>query len=66
MKEEALHTGKLEETNEPHAVAKLAGFKLCNSYSRQNVRDYGCVISTNYFGPSTHFHPENSNVTPPY
>ena len=64
MKEEALLTGKLEETNEPYAIAKIAGIKLCESYNRQYGRDYRCVMPTNLYGPNDNFHPENSHVIP--
>ena len=64
MKEEALVTGVLEPTNEPYAVAKIAGFKLCESYNRQYGRDYRSVMPTNLYGPNDNFHPENSHVVP--
>ena len=64
MNEEALLTGKLEETNEPYAVAKIAGIKLCESYNRQYGRDYRSVMPTNLYGPNDNFHPENSHVIP--
>lgn len=64
MKEEALLTGKLEETNEPYAIAKIAGIKLCESYNRQYGRDYRSVMPTNLYGPNDNFHPENSHVIP--
>ncbi|HBS78091.1 MAG TPA: GDP-fucose synthetase, partial [Pseudomonas sp.] len=60
MKEEALVTGVLEPTNEPYAVAKIAGIKLCESYNRQYGRDYRSVMPTNLYGPNDNFHPENS------
>lgn len=64
MKEEALLTGKLESTNEPYAIAKIAGIKLCESYHRQYDRDYRSVMPTNLYGPGDNFHPENSHVVP--
>lgn len=64
MSEEALLTGKLEETNEPYALAKIAGIKLCESYNRQYGRDYRSVMPTNLYGPNDNFHPENSHVIP--
>ena len=64
MKEEALLTGALEPTNEPYAIAKIAGIKLCESYNRQYGRDYRCVMPTNLYGPGDNFHPENSHVIP--
>ncbi|MDT8991561.1 GDP-L-fucose synthase [Curvibacter sp. APW13] len=64
MAEDALLTGKLEPTNEPYAVAKIAGIKLCESYSRQYGRDYRSVMPTNLYGPGDNYHPENSHVIP--
>lgn len=64
MAEDALLTGKLEPTNEPYAVAKIAGVKLCESYSRQYGRDYRSVMPTNLYGPGDNYHPENSHVIP--
>lgn len=64
MTEKALLTGTLEETNEPYAIAKIAGIKLCESYSRQYGRDYRSVMPTNLYGPNDNFHPENSHVIP--
>ncbi|WP_412851391.1 GDP-L-fucose synthase [Ectothiorhodospira shaposhnikovii] len=64
MREEALLTGALEPTNEPYAVAKIAGIKLCESYNRQYGRDYRSVMPTNLYGPGDNFHPENSHVIP--
>ncbi len=64
MKEESLLTGVLEATNEPYAVAKIAGIKLCESYNRQYGRDYRSVMPTNLYGPHDNFHPENSHVIP--
>jgi GDP-L-fucose synthase len=62
MREEALLTGPLEPTNEPYAVAKIAGIKMCESYNRQYGRDYRSVMPTNLYGPNDNFHPENSHV----
>ena len=68
MKEEQLLTGKLEQTNEPYAIAKIAGIKLCESYNRQYRRghniDYRCIMPTNLYGPGDNYHPENSHVIP--
>ncbi|HGN9470602.1 TPA: GDP-L-fucose synthase family protein [Providencia stuartii] len=64
MAEEALLTGTLEPTNEPYAVAKIAGIKLCESYNRQYARDYRSVMPTNLYGENDNFHPENSHVIP--
>lgn len=64
MREEALLTGVLEATNEPYAIAKIAGIKLCESYNRQYGRDYRSVMPTNLYGPYDNFHPENSHVIP--
>jgi GDP-L-fucose synthase len=64
MREDALLTGVLEPTNEPYAVAKIAGIKLCESYNRQYGRDYRSVMPTNLYGPGDNFHPENSHVIP--
>ncbi|MDO6838029.1 GDP-L-fucose synthase [Paraglaciecola chathamensis] len=64
MRESALLTGTLEETNEPYAVAKIAGIKLCESYNRQYGVDYRSVMPTNLYGPHDNFHPENSHVIP--
>jgi GDP-L-fucose synthase len=64
MQETVLLTGTLEETNEPYAVAKIAGIKLCESYNRQYSRDYRSVMPTNLYGPHDNFHPENSHVIP--
>jgi len=64
MKEEALLTGPLEPTNEPYAIAKIAGIKLCESYNRQHGRDYRSVMPTNLYGQNDNFHPENSHVIP--
>jgi GDP-L-fucose synthase len=64
MREDALLTGVLESTNEPYAIAKIAGIKLCESYNRQYGRDYRSVMPTNLYGPNDNFHPENSHVIP--
>ena len=64
MREEALLTGTLEATNQPYAVAKIAGIKLCESFNRQYGRDYRSVMPTNLYGPHDNFHPENSHVIP--
>lgn len=64
MAEEALLTGTLEPTNEPYAIAKIAGIKLCESYNRQYARDYRSVMPTNLYGENDNFHPENSHVIP--
>ncbi len=64
MREDALLTGVLEATNEPYAVAKIAGIKLCESYNRQHGTDYRSVMPTNLYGPGDNFHPDNSHVLP--
>lgn len=64
MAEDALLTGTLEATNEPYAIAKIAGIKLCESYNRQYGRDYRSVMPTNLYGPGDNFHPDNSHVLP--
>ena len=64
MAEEALLTGPLEPTNEPYAVAKIAGIKMCEAYNRQYGTDYRCVMPTNLYGPGDNYHPENSHVIP--
>jgi GDP-L-fucose synthase len=64
MAEEALLTGPLESTNEPYAIAKIAGIKLCESYNRQYGTDFRSVMPTNLFGPGDNYHPENSHVIP--
>ena len=64
MKETALLTGVLEATNEPYAISKIAGIKLCESYNRQYGVDYRSVMPTNLYGPNDNFHPENSHVIP--
>ena len=64
MREDALLTGTLESTNEPYAIAKIAGIKLCESYNRQYGTDYRSVMPTNLYGPGDNYHPENSHVIP--
>ena len=68
IKEEELLTGKLESTNEPYAIAKIAGIKMCESYNRQYGKshniDYRCIMPTNLYGPGDNYHPENSHVIP--
>jgi len=64
MREDALLTGVLEPTNEPYALAKIAGIKLCESYNRQYGTDYRSVMPTNLYGKGDNFHPENSHVIP--
>jgi GDP-L-fucose synthase len=64
MKEESLLTGALEPTNEPYAIAKISGIKLCESYNRQYERDYRSVMPTNLYGPGDNYHSENSHVIP--
>ena len=68
MREDALLTGTLEPTNEPYAIAKIAGIKLCESYNRQygasHGVDYRSVMPTNLYGPGDNYHPENSHVIP--
>jgi len=68
MSEDALLTGKLEPTNEPYAIAKIAGIKMCESYNRQYWQshgvDYRSVMPTNLYGPGDNYHPENSHVIP--
>lgn len=64
MSEEALLSGYLEATNEPYAIAKIAGIKLCESYNRQYAVDYRSVMPTNLYGPGDNYHPENSHVIP--
>jgi GDP-L-fucose synthase len=68
MGEDALFTGKLEPTNEPYAIAKIAGIKMCESYNRQYGQshgvDYRSVMPTNLYGPGDNYHPENSHVIP--
>lgn len=64
MTEHALLTGTLEPTNEPYAIAKIAGIKMCESYNRQYGRNYRSVMPTNLYGENDNFHPENSHVIP--
>jgi GDP-L-fucose synthase len=64
IREDALLTGPLEATNEPYAIAKIAGIKLCESYNRQHGCDFRSVMPTNLYGPNDNFHPENSHVIP--
>ena len=64
MSEEALLTNVLEPTNEPYAIAKIAGIKLCESYNRQHGVDYRSVMPTNLYGENDNFHPQNSHVIP--
>lgn len=64
MEESALLTGILEATNEPYAIAKIAGIKLCESYNRQYGRNYRSVMPTNLYGMNDNFHPQNSHVIP--
>ncbi len=68
MKEDELLSGKLEPTNEPYAIAKIAGIKMCESYNRQygktNNIDYRSIMPTNLYGPGDNYHPENSHVIP--
>lgn len=64
IKEEYLMAGSLEPTNEPYAIAKIAGIKMCESYNRQYGTDYRSVMPTNLYGPGDNYHPENSHVIP--
>ena len=68
MKEDQLLSGKLEPTNEPYAIAKIAGIKMCESYNRQYGKshniDYRSIMPTNLYGPGDNYHPENSHVIP--
>jgi GDP-L-fucose synthase len=64
ISESALLTGTLEATNEPYAMAKIAGIKMCESYNRQYARDYRSVMPSNLYGPHDNFHPKNSHVIP--
>ena len=64
MRENALLTGALEPTNEPYAITKIAGIKMCESYNRQYGTDYRSVMPTNLYGPGDNYHPENSHVIP--
>ena len=62
--ESALLTGALEHTNEPYAIAKIAGIKLCESYNRQFSTDFRCLMPSNLYGPGDNYHPQNSHVIP--
>lgn len=64
ISEDCLLTGKLEPTNEPYAIAKIAGIKMCESYNRQYGMDYRCVMPTNLYGQNDNFHLHNSHVIP--
>ena len=64
MSEDCLLTGTLEPTNEPYAIAKIAGIKMCESYNRQYGVDYRCLMPTNLYGENDNFHPQNSHVIP--
>ncbi|RKZ71200.1 MAG: GDP-L-fucose synthase [Candidatus Parabeggiatoa sp. nov. 1] len=64
MREASLLTGELESTNEPYAIAKIAGLKLCESYNRQHGTDFRSFMPTNLYGPNDNFHPQNSHVIP--
>ncbi len=64
MSEDMLLAGKLESTNEPYAIAKIAGIKLCESYNRQYGRDYRSIMPSNLYGPGDNFHPDKSHVLP--
>jgi GDP-L-fucose synthase len=64
IREDYLMSGMLEPTNEPYAMAKIAGIKLCESYNRQYGTDYRSVMPTNLYGPGDNYHPENSHVIP--
>jgi GDP-L-fucose synthase len=64
IREDALLSGQLEATNEPYAIAKIAGIKLCESYNRQYGMDYRSVMPTNLYGPGDNYHPGNSHVVP--
>ncbi|MCW8108053.1 GDP-L-fucose synthase [Alteromonas ponticola] len=64
LREDSLLSGKLEETNEAYAIAKIAGIKLCESFNRQYGRDYRSIMPTNLYGPNDNFHPDNSHVIP--
>ncbi len=64
IREDELMNGALEATNEPYAIAKIAGIKMCESYNRQYGRDYRSVMPTNLYGPGDNFHPVNSHVVP--
>ena len=64
ISEDCLLTGTLEPTNEPYAIAKIAGIKMCESYNRQYAVDYRCVMPTNLYGKNDNFHPQNAHVIP--
>ncbi len=64
IREEDLLSSKLEKTNEPYAIAKIAGIKLCESYNRQYETDFRSLMPTNLYGPNDNYHPENSHVIP--
>jgi len=64
IKEDYLLSGHLEPTNEPYAIAKIAGIKLCESYNRQYSTDYRSIMPTNLYGPNDNFHPKNNHVIP--
>jgi GDP-L-fucose synthase len=64
MREDCLLGGQLEPTNEPYALAKIAGIKLCESYNRQHGTDFRSVMPTNLYGPGDNFHPKESHVVP--
>jgi len=64
IREDSLLTGTLEPTNEPYAIAKIAGIKLCESFNKQFGRDYRSVMPTNLYGPGDNFHPEDAHVIP--
>ena len=64
LEESSLLTGLLNQTNEPYAIAKIAGIKLCESFNRQYGMDYRCVMPTNLYGENDNFHPINSHVIP--
>lgn len=64
MREDALLSGKLEQTNEPYAIAKITGIKLCESYNRQYATDFRSVMPTNLYGPGDNYHAQNSHVIP--
>ena len=64
MREDYLLTGLLESTNEPYAIAKITGIKMCESYNRQYGTEFAAVMPTNLYGPGDNFHPENSHVLP--
>ena len=61
LKEEYLLSGKLEETNEPYAVAKIAGIKMCEAYNKQYGTNYKCIMPANTYGPNDHYDLKNSH-----